>query len=127
MKIAFPVQEDKGTNSTVYGHYGSAGFFILIDTDSLAVEALVNRDKDHAHGHCQPLKALGGKEVDAVVVGGIGGGALSKLNAMGVKVYRAVEGTVQENATLILAGRLPEFTMDQTCGGHHGFQGGCSH
>ena len=41
---------------------------------------------------CNPIKALSGEVVDAVVVGGIGKGAIIKLNSMGIKVYKAIEG-----------------------------------
>ncbi|MGD9363722.1 MAG: NifB/NifX family molybdenum-iron cluster-binding protein, partial [Desulfobacterales bacterium] len=86
-----------------------------------------NHDLNHAHGKCQPLVALGGKTVDAVVVGGIGGGALKKLTEEGVKTYRAVEGTVSENLSLIKDGKLPEFTLDHTCKGHQHGIGECVH
>jgi len=128
MKIAFPTQEAQGLESPVYGHFGSAEYFILIETDNNKIETIENQDKLHTHGNCQPARALGNEKVDAVVVGGIGGGALGKLQAMGITAYRAVEGTVEENLQLIKKGRLPVFTMDQTCAGHHhGSKGDCSH
>ena len=126
MRIAFPSQDDNGAKSAVYGHFGSAGYFIIADSENGTVETVVNEDREHAHGRCQPLKALGGVAVDAVVVGGIGAGALRGLQAAGIRVYRGVQGTVQENLELIRSGRLPEFTFEQTCAGH-GQQGGCSH
>jgi predicted Fe-Mo cluster-binding NifX family protein len=74
---------------------------------------------------CQPLKALGGFKVDAVVVAGIGMGALMKLQAQGIKVYRGAEGTIQQNIDLIQDGKLPQFSEEHTCAGHSG--GGCAH
>ena len=128
MKIAFPCQEMNGLDSAVYGHFGSAGCFMLVNADDESCEEIDNRNRVHAHGQCQPLSALGGKQVDAVVVGGIGGGALMKLNAAGVKVYRAVEGSVRDNLDLLKTGKLAEYTMDQTCVGHgHGSGGPCAH
>lgn len=126
MKIAFPSQDDIGAESAVYGHFGSASFFVIVDSEDGTLETVANQDRDHSHGHCQPLKALGGATVEAVVVGGIGAGALRGLLAGGIKVYRGVEGTVRENLQMIKAGHLPEFTFDQTCAGH-GHGGGCSH
>lgn len=126
MKIAFPTEDDRGVNSVVYGHFGSARYFIVVEMESGAVNTTVNHDVDHQHGQCQPLHALAGNSVDAVVVGGIGRGALSKLLAAGIKVYHAVEGTVQENLELIKSGRLPQFAIDQTCAGH-GTHGACAH
>ena len=129
MKIVFPTQEDRQLESSVHGHYGSAEKFILVDSESGATETLVNQDRDHIHGQCQPLKAIGERRIDAVVVGGIGRGALNKLKAAGITVYRAVEGNVAENLALVKAAKLPQFDPAQTCAGHqHGVQiGGCAH
>lgn len=126
MKIAFPAAENRGVNSLVYDHFGSARFFILIRTDNGEIESIVNQNGEHKHGQCQPLLALGGSNVDAVVVGGIGGEALRKLRSAGIRVYRAAAGTVQENLELIRSGRLTELAMDQSCVGH-GPGGDCAH
>ncbi|MDM8523853.1 NifB/NifX family molybdenum-iron cluster-binding protein [Desulfococcaceae bacterium HSG8] len=125
MEIAFPTQEDRGIESQVHGHFGSARFFIIVETDNDVIETVVNKDTDHLHGQCQPLSALG-RQVDAVSVGGIGGGALRKLRDAGIKVFRAAEGTIHENVKLIRAGVLPEFLMEHTCAGHSN-DGGCTH
>ena len=125
MKIAFPIQDNKGMDSAVFGHFGSAPYFILVESTNGSFEALGNPDQEHQHGQCQPLKALGERPVDVVVVGGIGAGALLKLNAAGIKTYRAVEGTVNENLELIQSGALPMFTLDHTCAGH-GDDGHCA-
>jgi predicted Fe-Mo cluster-binding NifX family protein len=126
MRIAFPTTDHKGLESPVYGHFGSAPYFVLVETDNHEVRTLVNPDREHEHGGCQPLVALGGDTPDAVVVGGIGAGALRKLQGAGIRVYRAIEGTVSENLALIQSRRLPEFELDQTCAGH-GSGGGCIH
>ncbi len=125
MRVCFPTVNLEGLESPVYGHFGSAPGFVIVDTETRAVETVSNNDLHHAHGMCQPLKALGGHEVDAVAVGGIGMGALMKLQAQGITVYRAAEGTVGENIGLILEGKLPEFDAGNTCAGHAG--GGCAH
>ena len=126
MRIAFPTQEDKGPESVVYGHFGSARHFMIVDGEKGSFEVIDNGDREHLHGWCQPLNALGGRRLDAVVVGGIGAGALAKLNSAGITVYRAVEGSVAENLKLIDGGFLPVFRLDQTCAGH-GAGGGCAH
>lgn len=126
MKIAFPTSVDQGLESPVFGHFGSAPYFILADSTGRDFETVENPEQHHDHGRCQPTAALGRNIVDAVVVGGIGGGALHKLLAAGITVFRAVEGTINENLELINAGRLPEYTMDMTCSGHSA-GGGCAH
>ena len=126
MKIAFPTQKDKGMDSQVYGHFGSAPHFILVDSENNDYESIINPDLHHQHGQCNPLAALSGRSVDAVATGGIGAGALTKLSSAGIKSFRAIEGTVSENLDLIKSGLLPIFTMNKTCAGHD-TSGGCAH
>ena len=130
MRIGFPVQADAGLDSVVYDHFGSAPFFVVVDTEAQSVESIANRDRHHAHGACNPLKALDGRKVDTVIVGGIGAGALSKLGQLGIKVYRSGPGTVKENLARFTSSGLPPYTLQSCCGGHshgHGHGGGCAH
>lgn len=125
MKVCFAVEQYQGIDSFVYGHFGSAPAFVVVDTANDSVSRINNGDLGHAHGACNPIMALNGSEVDAVVVGGIGAGALRGLNAKGIRVFAAVEQTVKGNLDLIKANKLPEMMMQNTCGGHGG--GGCGH
>jgi len=126
MRIAFPVMEDRGLDSPVYSHFGSAPLLMVLDSANGAFQSIGNTDAHHVHGQCQPIKALGGTSVDLVVVGGIGAGALMKLQGLGIRVFRAVEGNVQENLELLNSGKLPEFAANMTCAGHQGGTG-CHH
>jgi predicted Fe-Mo cluster-binding NifX family protein len=123
MKVGFAVPVDDGLESTVYGHFGSAPAFIIVDTEQKQVLGLDNRNMHHEHGACNPIMALNGNRIDAMVVGGIGGGALMKLNAMGVRVYGAGALTVKENIALLTENKLQELTIDDSCRAH---QGQCS-
>jgi predicted Fe-Mo cluster-binding NifX family protein len=125
MKICFPTETLQGLKSRVYEHFGSAPGFVIVDTETKTVEEINNSDLHHTHGMCQPLKALGGREVDAVAVGGIGMGALMKLQAQGIRVFRVTQGTVGENIQFIVKKNLPEFDARFTCAGHT--RGGCAH
>ncbi len=124
MKVCFAVQKDEGMDSAVYGHFGSAPAFVVVDTERQSIDTVSNKDMIHAHGACNPIMALGGQNVDAIIVGGIGGGALMKLNAAGIKVYGSMAGTIKGNLDLLMTKRLPELSMANTCAGH---QGGCGH
>lgn len=124
MKVCIPVQENKGLDSIVYGHFGSAPYFLVCDVDKGEVSKVINNgDLHHEHGMCQPLKALGGEEVDAILVGGIGAGALTKLNARGIRVLRAESGTVSLNLELFKKNELGEFSINHSCNHNHG----CAH
>jgi ArsR family transcriptional regulator len=124
MKVCFPVQKDEGVESQVYNHFGSAPVFIVVGMEEKDVQRVDNSDLHHVHGACNPVMALGGQKVDALVVGGIGGGALMKLNAMGIKVYEAGSRTVKENLDLLKENKLQELSMDHSCRAH---EGGCGH
>ena len=87
MKLCFPVLKDEGMESTVYNHFGSAPMFVVIDTVTNNISTIVNRDQHHQHGACNPIKALDDKKIDAIVVGGIGRGALTRLNQSAIRVF----------------------------------------
>lgn len=122
MKVCFPIVKDEGMESKVYNHFGSAPYFMIYDTEKNDAKLIENQDLHHAHGMCQPLKALNGETVDAILVGGIGAGALMKLNAQGVKVYKVEKETVSQNINLIKNKKLAEFTINNSCQHHD-----CSH
>ena len=126
MKVCFPVQENRGLESQVYGHFGSAPGFVMVDMITNEIAAINNSDQIHQHGACNPVAGLAGHQVDAIVVGGIGGGALQKLHGAGIAVFQAREGTVAENIALFRAKELPEYMPGHTCGGHD-HSHGCSH
>jgi predicted Fe-Mo cluster-binding NifX family protein len=126
MKVCFPVSKTDGLESKVYGHFGSAPAFIVVDTVDNGVTTINNKDQHHEHGACNPMKALDNQKVDAVVVGGIGGGALNRLNQLDIKVFHAQGATVSENISLLKANDLKEFTASHCCPGH-GHVSGCGH
>ena len=128
MKICIPVAECKGLESPVYGHFGSAPLFVEVDTETMAVEPISNQDHGHVHGSCNPMKAIAGRKPDAVLVGGIGPGALVGLRQAGIAVFLAPQGTVADAVRMFNAGELAELERQATCGGHQGPTGcGCGH
>ena len=120
MKVGFTVQVNEGIESKVYDHFGSAPAFIIVDTEQKDVLTVDNKDLHHVHGACNPIMALDGKSVDAMVVGGIGAGALVKLNAIGIKVYGAGASTVKENLALLNENKLQELSVYNSCRSHQG-------
>jgi predicted Fe-Mo cluster-binding NifX family protein len=122
MQICIPVLEDRGLDSRVSGHFGSAPAFMIVDTESNNCRLIDNTNQHHAHGMCQPLAVLAGETVDGIVVGGIGMGALMKLQAAGITVFRAVHPTVGETLTAFNEGSLEPVDHNGACAGHHGHQ-----
>lgn len=119
MKICIPVKENNGLESIPYNHFGSAPFFLVVDTETNDVTAINNGDLNHEHGKCQPIKAIGGADIDVVLVLGIGAGAINKLNSMGVKVFKANPTSLKENIELFNDNKLIEFSPANSCTGHN--------
>lgn len=122
MKVCFPVESNEGVKSIPYGHFGTAPLFVICDLETNTVKSVGNGDLGHEHGKCQPMKALSGEEVDAVVVGGIGAGAINKLNSMGIKVFQAIQGDLEKNLEAFKGNKLKEFPSTHVCN-----HDGCSH
>lgn len=75
-------------------------------------------------GQCNSVKALDGNLVDAIIVSGIGVGAINKLNDMDFKVYSAPGSSVLENISLFESNKISELTVECDCGDH---AGDCEH
>jgi len=119
MNICIPVTEDKGLESPVSAHFGSAPLFMIVDTESGSCKARSNRNLNHGHGMCQPLLSLAGERIEGVVVGGIGMGALQKLEAADIRVYLSELPTVDATLAAFKAGTLKGATRRTACT-HHG-------
>ncbi|MFC1560056.1 NifB/NifX family molybdenum-iron cluster-binding protein [Candidatus Margulisiibacteriota bacterium] len=118
MKICIPTGTDKGLKEKVFPHFGSAPYFLVYDTDVENFNIINNRNKHHVHGMCQPLTALEGLEIDAVVCGGMGARAIMKLNEGGIKAYRAAAITVEDIIEKYKNGGLEEITVEKACTDH---------
>lgn len=125
MNVCIPVLENKGLESPVSVHFGSAPAFVVVNTEDGTSRVIENRDAHHAHGMCHPLESLRGEKIDAVVVGGIGAGALAKLQAAGLEVLLGDLPTVGAMVAAFRAGRLPKATLETACAHHaHESHGG---
>jgi predicted Fe-Mo cluster-binding NifX family protein len=87
----------------------------------MTCEAVSNNNAHHTHGMCQPLAAISGRNVEAIAVGGIGAGALAKLQTGGISVYKTLHKTVRETVAALKQGQLSLVDSKGACGGHdHG-------
>jgi predicted Fe-Mo cluster-binding NifX family protein len=120
MNICIPVNEDQGYTSSVCAHFGSAPYFMIVDTESGACRAVPNTNQHHGHGMCAPLAALHGETIDGMAVGGIGMGAVNKLIAAGIQVFLSEQPTVEETVRALKAGALRPVTPETACGEHRG-------
>lgn len=118
MRICIPTNGE----SKVFGHFGSAPYFYIYDSETSATELVSNNNSSHEHGNCNPIQAIGAHNVNAVVVGGMGQRALLGLNNLGIKVFRAENmASVSQVLQDFHSGNLRIMTMEDSCRehGHH--------
>jgi predicted Fe-Mo cluster-binding NifX family protein len=87
--------------------------FLIVDAETKAVHVVRNPDFDHEHGQGRPLGVLADEKFDAVVVSGIGPGALGRLRDGRVSVYHTSRATVGEALDAIARGALPPVLADE--------------
>ncbi len=121
MKYCFPIAKAKGLESRVYPHFGSAPWYLIVQSDD-STFTLVPGPTDQPHGTCRPVDHLLVQDFDAMVVGGIGAGAVARFKAVGKKVFLSGAPTVQKNLEILSRGELPEVDPMGYCvsGGGHG-------
>jgi predicted Fe-Mo cluster-binding NifX family protein len=123
MKICFPVITEEGLDSTIYGHFASAPWFLVVDTSCMQSYVIANCDQNNLYGGCNPFMALRGLKLDGIVVGGIGDDALRAMNMCGFRVFQAEGASVRENVERFQLQALHELEMlyselEGTCAGH---------
>lgn len=127
MKIAVTYEDGQ-----IFQHFGHTEQFKLYDVEEgKIVSAQVVDSNGSGHGALAGvLRAL---HVDALICGGIGGGAQTALAAAGIKLYGGVTGSADAAAEALAAGKLvfnPNVHCDHhehhgeghSCGEH-----GCGH
>lgn len=123
MRIGIPIEEDRGQDSPICAHFGGAPAFLVVDTEQDTYESISNAHEHEAHGQCVPVDLLGEQKLDVMLVSGIGRGAMMKLGALGVRIYRAQGETARDSVRALLTQLPPELGADHACEGHD--HGGC--
>jgi len=118
MTICIPTAGPAGLTDTVYGHFGSAPYFTIVDTDSNHVSVVDRGSHEHEHGTCAPAADLIDGRVNAVACGGMGRKALARLTDAGIRVFLTRGSTPAAAVEEILTGVAEECTEEHACGGH---------
>lgn len=118
MKIAIT---SKGTtlDSEVDPRFGRAGYFLIVDTETLNFEVVDNNKNVNAFkgAGIQAATAIGGKGAEVLLTGYCGPNAFTTLKAAGVKVVNDAAGTIKEAVKAFNEGRL-SFAEDANTDGH---------
>ena len=121
-------------NGEIFQHFGHTEQFKVYDTENGKVLSSEVVDTNGS-GHGALAGVLSALHVDALICGGIGGGAQTALAQAGISLYGGVSGSADEAVNALLAGELtfdPAVHCDHhdhehgdgphTCGDH-----GCGH
>ena len=100
MKIAVTYE-----NGQIFQHFGHTKQFKLYDTDGSHIlsEEVVSTN---GSGHGALAALLGSLKVEALICGGIGGGAQAALANAGIRLYGGVSGSCDAAVKALLAGNL---------------------
>ena len=122
MKIAVPTKE----NNQIDAHFGHCAFYKIFEvSDKNEVIFEENMDSPQGCG-CKSnvSEVFQAMNVSVMLAGGIGDGAINKLNAHGVEVIRNCQGDVNDLILDYLAGKIKD--SGSNCASHeHGHT--CDH
>ena len=111
MKIAIPYEAGQ-----VFQHFGHSPAFMVYEVEAgKVVSSALLPTNGSGHGALAGL--LAANKVNALVCGGIGGGARTALAAAGIAVYAGVTGSADAAAAALAAGSLT-FDPDAVCAHH---------
>ncbi|KAF1074163.1 NifB/NifX family molybdenum-iron cluster-binding protein [Halodesulfovibrio sp. MK-HDV] len=118
--VAVPSAAPGGLEAGVDAHFGHCQMYTLISVEngSIAnVEIIPNIP--HEQGGCMaPVNYLAGHKVQAIISGGMGMRPLMGFNQVGIEVLHGNgAASVQDAVSAFIAGTLPHFSQEFTCGG----------
>lgn len=107
MRIAIPA-EGEDLSARVSGRFARAPWFLLVDSGTGEVEALLNPATAASHGAgAQAVQELARHDVSAVFAPRVGPKAAGALAAAGMAVYEAADCTCAEALASYKEGKLP--------------------
>lgn len=131
MIYCIPAEGTEGLSAPVSGHFGRCSYFTIHNDQTGETATVANGNTHDEHGQCRPLESIEGLGVNVVLAGGMGRGAVSRLNAAGIDVFCPAGTpanllTVGQLLEAYRTGSLEPLTPQSACGGH-GEHGGHQH
>ena len=116
-------------NGQVFQHFGHTGQFTFYHVDNgIVIDSEIIGTSGQGHGLL--ARFLKDNHVDALICGGIGGGAKTALSDAGIRLYGGISGNADDAVNALLAGNLVydenvhcdhhdrEHGEEKTCGEH---------
>ena len=118
MRIAVTISD-----GNVFQHYGHSEAFMLYDVlDNKIINAELISTNGNGHGYLSELLHI--SNVQILICGGIGAGAINALTEYGIKIYAGVTGNADAAVSALLNNTL-SFNPNFKCN-HHGDDHDCS-
>jgi predicted Fe-Mo cluster-binding NifX family protein len=96
MKICI-TSEGTSLDSKIDPRFGRCRYFMMIDTDTMAFNAIENASIQASGGAgIQAGQLMASNQLKAVLTGNVGPNAFQTLQAAGIEIYTGVSGTVRE-------------------------------
>lgn len=109
---------DKETGN-IFQHFGRTEVFRIYTIENGHVTGKKDVSAAETGGHSALAPFLKDSNVEALIAGGIGGGARTALASCGIKLYPGVSGNADEAAEALANGTL-EYDENATCHHHDG-------
>ena len=123
--IAIPSGQPGGMDAPLGAHFGHCDMYTLVSVKENKVEDVrVIPNVPHQQGGCMaPVQYLAQNGVKQLIAGGMGMRPLMGFQQVGIDVYYGGgANTVGEAVNALVDGKLPQFSMENTCGGGGGAQ-----
>ncbi|MBR6067895.1 MAG: NifB/NifX family molybdenum-iron cluster-binding protein [Bacteroidales bacterium] len=119
--IAIPTRE----GDMVDEHFGHCEYFTLFKVDD-ETKTIISKEKLDSPEGCgcksNIIHTFLEKEIDVMLAGGIGGGAVAMLESSGIGVFNGCSGPTSEVVLNFLNGKI--YAQGECCSHHHD---GCEH
>lgn len=121
MKVAIPV-DTQTLETSICPSFGRTPFFMIYDLEDGIGEFIINTAADSPGGAgIKAAQLIVDSKVDAVLTFRCGENAATVLSTAGIKMYKAIGGSVQDNLDAMKAEKLAQLTEFHA--GFHGHQG----
>ncbi|MCP4670640.1 MAG: dinitrogenase iron-molybdenum cofactor [Desulfobacula sp.] len=128
MKIAFPVKDNRGLESIIDEHFGTAPNFLIVDVETKKLELAANQKLVSGGTSCKTGVFTKENNVDAVVTRCMGDGSKKILTSSNIMVYQAQKNTILDNLKLFEKNELKLFHIFDHCQTKKNKkEGGCGH
>ena len=115
--------EGGNLDSKIDPRFGRCQYFIIVDSDTLEFEAIMNPNLESMGGAgIQSAQLVSSQKVKAVVTGNVGPNAFQTLQAAGIEIFTGASGTVKETIEKLKRGEF-KAVSGPSVGSHSGMPG----